>query len=287
MKIGRNEPCPCGSGKKYKKCCLNKPRAEVALPDYDDFEISTGFTEETEPALNNFDSSPYSLSKLFEPDSDNMKRSKESSPSAYKELLKRWTPSKVRALSNDQIIEKLKKSGIDFSIEQFLKDCQKNRNAWDVSDVWIKEPVQKTSLDFEDFSGLAACILWERLYTERPSFEMIDDLMQKGYLCNDQESSDIWWKVWGHIRTFLGPEIRSIEKADSLFKGTQCIFNWHQDFETALLNASSQNERYAHIGIRYYNEFVDQFPPDHKKPDDTMKAFLGEMYCRTGAQGKG
>ena len=23
-KIKRNEPCPCGSGKKYKKCCLNK-----------------------------------------------------------------------------------------------------------------------------------------------------------------------------------------------------------------------------------------------------------------------
>ncbi len=22
--IGRNEPCPCGSGKKYKKCCMNK-----------------------------------------------------------------------------------------------------------------------------------------------------------------------------------------------------------------------------------------------------------------------
>ena len=23
-KIGRNDPCPCGSGKKYKKCCLAK-----------------------------------------------------------------------------------------------------------------------------------------------------------------------------------------------------------------------------------------------------------------------
>ena len=22
VKIGRNDPCPCGSGKKYKKCCL-------------------------------------------------------------------------------------------------------------------------------------------------------------------------------------------------------------------------------------------------------------------------
>jgi hypothetical protein len=26
-KIQRNDPCPCGSGKKYKKCCLNKKSA--------------------------------------------------------------------------------------------------------------------------------------------------------------------------------------------------------------------------------------------------------------------
>ena len=25
-KIGRNEPCPCGSGKKYKQCCMNKEK---------------------------------------------------------------------------------------------------------------------------------------------------------------------------------------------------------------------------------------------------------------------
>ena len=23
VKVGRNDPCPCGSGKKYKKCCIN------------------------------------------------------------------------------------------------------------------------------------------------------------------------------------------------------------------------------------------------------------------------
>ncbi|MBW2624530.1 MAG: tetratricopeptide repeat protein, partial [Deltaproteobacteria bacterium] len=34
-KIGRNSPCPCGSGKKYKKCCLNKAdaRAQSAHPN--------------------------------------------------------------------------------------------------------------------------------------------------------------------------------------------------------------------------------------------------------------
>lgn len=26
MKIGRNDPCPCGSGRKYKHCCLNNPK---------------------------------------------------------------------------------------------------------------------------------------------------------------------------------------------------------------------------------------------------------------------
>ena len=27
VKIGRNDPCPCGSGKKYKRCCYGKPEA--------------------------------------------------------------------------------------------------------------------------------------------------------------------------------------------------------------------------------------------------------------------
>jgi len=26
-KTGRNDPCPCGSGKKYKHCCLEKDQA--------------------------------------------------------------------------------------------------------------------------------------------------------------------------------------------------------------------------------------------------------------------
>ena len=28
MLVGRNDPCPCGSGNKYKKCC--HPRDEAA-----------------------------------------------------------------------------------------------------------------------------------------------------------------------------------------------------------------------------------------------------------------
>ena len=31
-KAGRNDPCPCGSGKKYKHCCLEKDRAAELAP---------------------------------------------------------------------------------------------------------------------------------------------------------------------------------------------------------------------------------------------------------------
>jgi hypothetical protein len=31
MKIGRNDPCPCGSHKKYKKCCLGKSEKEAMI----------------------------------------------------------------------------------------------------------------------------------------------------------------------------------------------------------------------------------------------------------------
>jgi preprotein translocase subunit SecA len=27
-KVGPNDPCPCGSGKKYKKCCMQKDKIE-------------------------------------------------------------------------------------------------------------------------------------------------------------------------------------------------------------------------------------------------------------------
>jgi len=32
IKIGRNDPCPCGSGKKYKSCCLRKKQHSDPIP---------------------------------------------------------------------------------------------------------------------------------------------------------------------------------------------------------------------------------------------------------------
>ena len=34
IKIGRNDPCPCGSGKKYKKCCYGKTESQIMFSDF-------------------------------------------------------------------------------------------------------------------------------------------------------------------------------------------------------------------------------------------------------------
>ena len=53
MKVGRNDPCPCGRGKKYKKCCLAKDEA-AARQNYAQIseaqrEVARGFDLPTLP----------------------------------------------------------------------------------------------------------------------------------------------------------------------------------------------------------------------------------------------
>jgi len=60
-RTGRNDPCPCGSGKKYKKCCLPKEKearreAERPAPGYGPVEralkwLETRYPDETEEAV--------------------------------------------------------------------------------------------------------------------------------------------------------------------------------------------------------------------------------------------
>ena len=52
-KVGRNDPCPCGSGKKYKKCCLLKegPAAPTAQPSGPDQRLRARLVEYVQRGL--------------------------------------------------------------------------------------------------------------------------------------------------------------------------------------------------------------------------------------------
>lgn len=64
MRIGRNDTCPCGSGKKFKKCCLGKADAElqaVAAPGDSFAEDEWGDLDEADGPIQAYD-------PLVEPD---------------------------------------------------------------------------------------------------------------------------------------------------------------------------------------------------------------------------
>jgi len=42
MTTGRNDPCPCGSGKKYKRCCGNAQQRQTAPPPAGKFRFDPG-----------------------------------------------------------------------------------------------------------------------------------------------------------------------------------------------------------------------------------------------------
>lgn len=52
--IGRNDPCTCGSGKKFKKCCIDKVAASKALNPLDG-PTQDGKAKEYEQALQDRD----------------------------------------------------------------------------------------------------------------------------------------------------------------------------------------------------------------------------------------
>jgi hypothetical protein len=49
--IGRNDPCPCGSGKKFKKCCLSK-ECDSARQDQDSAQGTFNLQRYTEELAN-------------------------------------------------------------------------------------------------------------------------------------------------------------------------------------------------------------------------------------------
>ncbi len=53
MKLGRNDPCPCGSGKKYKKCCLSKSDSKADYNIFADADPLDILSNQTLELINN------------------------------------------------------------------------------------------------------------------------------------------------------------------------------------------------------------------------------------------
>jgi len=175
-----------------------------------------------------------------------------------KRLASGWTENKVRALSNETILERLAGFGIVTSTDEFVERARAEHAASAVAEGWRHRfPISAGGFD-NDFFGLAAGVLWERLLAERPSYEMLDDGMQAGYAAlkaNDvTRACDLWLEVWEGFKPHLEPAIGRVRDVDTLFHGAEFFFNWCQEFEQELGNAGVIDPRYLRARVRYVHE---------------------------------
>lgn len=276
-KIGRNAPCPCGSGKKYKHCCLGKAApvgaqqapAPGKSPSYSRLAPSVHIT-------------PYSIAKLFE-NSDlfaQMQRLEPEKASGF------WTTRKLAALSTGEILARLRTLGVDTSRDDYLALAAGQTSAWAISNEWRAAVARRLPRHDDDFLGLAACELWQRYCPERPSIEMLDDQMQEGYqLIQERQwarACDIWWEVWQTIRSRLRPEMTTIGDAEVVFSGTQLLCNWVSAFANELHNTALTERRYAELGMQFCQDMLAHFPGESELFLINFRADLGKFHFLAG-----
>jgi hypothetical protein len=120
---------------------------------------------------------------------------------------------------------------------------------------------------------------------------MIDDWMQEGYAMEEDQRGDeaceIWWKVWRVLLPRFAPEMRTMQSADAVFLGTQSIFNWCQDFEMCLHNASLDEQRWATVGLQYCTEWLGQFTDESEVNQVSVRRAKAGFHFALGEAAEG
>lgn len=279
-KIGRNEPCPCGSGKKYKHCCLGSKAAAINL--------TTSKSEApaiSQLAIMKFEQKLQDDPKQLEEISKELEKYSGDRDINFKDfILRSWNLDKVRKMSTLEIIEKLKSMNVDFEIERFKKQAQNHISAIQLAeDHYYTQDFHAQGQD-EDFIWLAMIELWNRIIPEKYNAEMIDDLMQEGYedidKRNYKDGIEKWEKAWNMITSIVPPHIKSVTDADKFIPGlTQSIFNWCQDFETELGSAGMKDNSFYAKRIKYCQDFRRTFPNSDKSIIQNMLRAEAESYA--------
>jgi len=181
-----------------------------------------------------------------------------------------WTENKVRVLSTEVLLERLASFGVVTTVDEFVAQARAEHAASAIAERWRERFIVSPGGVDDDFIELAACVLWERLLPERPSFEMLDERMQAGYAtfwANDVvRACDHWLAVWEGFKPHLGPEMTRVRDVDAIFHGSEYFFNWCQEFENELGNAGVHDPHYWRARIQYVNEFLTQFSAEDDQP---------------------
>lgn len=303
-KVGRNDPCPCGSGKKYKRCHLplddrdrkvlstsaGRPGTGTKVPSAKEpFRILSGMHLPLERTTRMFHDNPEALEAEFSRHAFHNELTQELGDF----ISSLWDRREVARMSTPAIVEKLGSMNIQFDAEDFKRKTQDYISACQLAEEhYYMQDYRASGLD-EDFIWMAIIELWSRLVPERFNIEMLNDAMQDGYDDIEREDYhagiDKWKKAWQMVKSLVPRDIRSVRAADECLtpKMTQAIENWCQDFamelESAVLNeGDKESESFANCGITYCHDFCEVFPESEELIMVNMRRREAVFYAMLG-----
>lgn len=200
--------------------------------------------------------------------------------------------SDVRAMTNEQILEKLQYIGFQLTRETFGEWFRKAISADTMSKKLIKKWNLHPSGCEDDLSWMGLAVLWERWFPEFPSIEMLDDSIQDGYKLLEHgstiEAMKAWSNSWKSIKKLMDQHnIQNIKSFDEVFCGTQCVYNWASDFEMELRNVGIKEPDFLQQRIDFCTEYIERYRNPEEPNIKNMRRAIAETLFLMGKRAEG
>lgn len=238
-KIGRNELCPCGSGKKYKKCCIDKDeQRNVMQPKpMERFDYSHLLSYEEVNEMSN-DEIIKKLEKMGIPfDQEKFLNDIENSYSA-EEISENW-----------------------FREYSVMAEGREEDFPWFAAWILWERMAPPEYLSMEQMDDLIE--------------EGIKYLEAKDYT----SACDKWLTVWEAIKVRIKPVFQTLDYLDQQYSGSFFIREICQDLEMWLYKAGLEDSAYFEKRITFCREFCSFFPNESDLIIHNMRRAIGESYA--------
>ena len=296
MNIGRNDPCHCRSGKKYKKCCLERDRqADHTSPEtLDDafkgaIESEFGGPPEESPAQRMVQRlypttelrqlHPYSLSKITALISNLLIGARDSNSNKRVEYL-----ASIQRLGTEELEEKLRPLVVGYDRKRLVEEGVAGESVWFRTAKW--PTIGTLGAKEAGIIGLATCELWRRFCPDKPSLEMVDDWITDGAACHFADDYEGALQFWHMAIDFLldrvTPGMKSLKEAGDvllpkMFKGLPDLV---LGFAELACDSAPMKLELALVCIDLLKRVLATFPNDPDAPK--LICDLGDIYYLNG-----
>lgn len=225
---------------------------------------------------------------------DRISEKQKASDAEYREkMADRPMRSSARYLSDGELLAKLRSFGIELDRLSLERLCNESLSAQDVVKPLIAKCAFKTTKSEMEGDWIWVCVdaLWQRWYSDIPSFEMLDDKIQAGYQLNSsgkvEDGAGAWMEAWNDILYFCDrADLRSISEFNERFAGTQSLFNWIQDLDLGLWKAGIKDQQFLRARIAVCEETLRRFAAEDELLRENFRRSLADSYFELGDPGK-